>query len=275
MKVHYKNAFTLVELLVVIAIVGLLSSVAIVSLSSSRTKAKIAAGQHLSSTIQTTASDLLVGEWLFDNGNAADTSGNGNNGTITGATSVAGYNGKLAYRFTSGANYISLGSSSILNPAQFTISAWVKTANVTGSYNDIYSNTRDCCGVYNGIRFAIINSRLYGMIYNSSASYLGSNKTIPNNSDWMFVVFSYDGATQRLYIDGALDNSQAAALGVGQPASWGNYIGALANCPGGCGMDGTIDDVRIYSKAFEVADIQKLYAEERKAHPLASALSIN
>lgn len=50
------RAFTLIELLVVIAIIGILASVVLASLSSSRAKARIAAAQGTTRSIQTGAS---------------------------------------------------------------------------------------------------------------------------------------------------------------------------------------------------------------------------
>jgi len=51
MKKNIKKGFTLIELLVVIAIIGILATVVIASLSSSRTKSKVAAAQSTMSSI--------------------------------------------------------------------------------------------------------------------------------------------------------------------------------------------------------------------------------
>lgn len=54
MKNTYKKGFTLIELLVVIAIIGILASVVMVSLSSSREKANAAATKKVLSSFQRT-----------------------------------------------------------------------------------------------------------------------------------------------------------------------------------------------------------------------------
>jgi len=55
MTALYKRGFTLIELLVVIAIIGILASVVLASLGSSRAKARIAAAQGTMRSIQTGA----------------------------------------------------------------------------------------------------------------------------------------------------------------------------------------------------------------------------
>ena len=56
MSADYKRGFTLIELLVVIAIIGILASVVLASLGSSRAKARVAAAQGTMRSIQTGAS---------------------------------------------------------------------------------------------------------------------------------------------------------------------------------------------------------------------------
>lgn len=55
MTAMYKRGFTLIELLVVIAIIGILASVVLASLGSSRAKARIAAAQGTARSVQTGA----------------------------------------------------------------------------------------------------------------------------------------------------------------------------------------------------------------------------
>jgi prepilin-type N-terminal cleavage/methylation domain-containing protein len=55
MTAVYKRGFTLIELLVVIAIIGILASVVLASLGSSRAKARVAAAQGTMRSVQTGA----------------------------------------------------------------------------------------------------------------------------------------------------------------------------------------------------------------------------
>ena len=57
----FKNGFTLIELLVVIAIIGILSSVVMVSLSSTRERARVAALQSTLSSV-TTIANLCIND---------------------------------------------------------------------------------------------------------------------------------------------------------------------------------------------------------------------
>ena len=85
-----RKSFTLIELLVVIAIIGLLSSIVMVSVSKVREKAKRAAGLQAESSIFEGLGASAVGIWEFDEGSgsyANDSSGKGNDGTLTGDTS--------------------------------------------------------------------------------------------------------------------------------------------------------------------------------------------
>lgn len=83
----------------------------------------------------------LVGEWKLD-GNANDTSGNGNNGTsynITWIDSGMG-DGKKVASFNGFSSHIDIPYSNILEPsAEITISAWIKTnADYANTYAPIF-----------------------------------------------------------------------------------------------------------------------------------------
>ena len=69
----------------------------------------------------------LVGFWPF-NGNANDVSGNGNNGTVTGATLSADRKGmpNTSYAFSNDAHHIIINGLYQTSITNYTISAWFK-----------------------------------------------------------------------------------------------------------------------------------------------------
>ena len=75
----------------------------------------------------------LVGWWPF-NGNANDESGNGNNGTVNGATLTTDRFGNVnqAYGFDGNSQNIEVSNSSSLNPNELTISVWIYQWNDRG-----------------------------------------------------------------------------------------------------------------------------------------------
>jgi hypothetical protein len=77
----------------------------------------------------------LVGWWRFDEGSgsvATDSSGNGNKGTINGASWATGKYGD-ALSFDGASNYVSMSHNSVLSfgTGNFSAGAWIKTTDTT------------------------------------------------------------------------------------------------------------------------------------------------
>ncbi len=79
--------------------------------------------------ISTNEISNLIGHWALD-GNAIDSSGNGNNGSVVGATPTTDRfgNANRAYYFDGNLDRIEIPYSSVLNVRgdQITVSAWIK-----------------------------------------------------------------------------------------------------------------------------------------------------
>jgi len=267
-----RRAFTLVELLVVISIIGLLSTIAIVNLSSSRAKAKIAAGQHFSSSINNLISDQLVGEWLF-NGSAADTSGKGNNGTLVGGpVAGSGYDGGGAYVLDGSSQYINVPSipGSIFTNTSFTWSAWVK-----GSTNGV-TNYMPTIGFASGSWFRLGFRQIAGVwefdqILDGTHSNTIKCGPAVSSTEWVFLAVSAQyGGNVSCYQNGTLGGASAYVNDVtsGAPFGMGHCVGdAWASY-----IQGTIDDVRLYSTAATAMTVQKYFAEGLTSHPQSLAV---
>jgi hypothetical protein len=84
---------------------------------------------------------------------------------------------------------------------------------------------------------------------------------LPPPGEWHLFVHTYDGATQRAYIDGEFVGSNPIDKAFHAP-NRSLYLGWTA-CEGYAhrGMDGWLDDVRIYNRALNQSEIQDLYHE--------------
>ncbi|MFZ0034086.1 MAG: LamG-like jellyroll fold domain-containing protein [Sedimentisphaerales bacterium] len=86
-------------------------------------------------------------------------------------------------------------------------------------------------------------------------SQLYSNKNSWNANEWYHITCTWDGTTQAVYVNGALDKSQGQTYSGG----WGTtYIGGVSGTPS-YSFNGVIDDVRVYNKALSAEEIWQLY----------------
>jgi prepilin-type N-terminal cleavage/methylation domain-containing protein len=229
-----RRAFTLVELLVVISIIGLLSTIAIVSLNGSRDKARIASGKSFEQSINQKLGDRLEGEWFLDSvtgGVATDTSGNGRTGTAVNATLVPGVFGN-AYSF-SATGYVDVGPISI-NP-DITVSAWIYPT------------------ISNQLGFIVgklpVNSQWELFLENGYIRWRGGATVLntascpePTPNAWHHVVGTQSGGQAAIYVDG-----KQCVTGANLPIANGNGNVQIGTFSGSYNFTGIIDQVRIYS----------------------------
>ena len=275
-----QKAFTLIELLVVIAVIGLLASMVLVNVTSSRDSARVAKSLEFSQSLHNRLGVDAVGVWDFDEGSgttARDGSGFGNNGIIPGAAyncndtphKVVGRgDGKCSLSFD-GNDYITALDSVTLDPqAAITISAWIKTGNnYAGTNGYITRKGSEASGVAD-YGFSVSGSPGYLKFdfYNAGwkAGVLDNFKAVTYNK-WHFVVVTYNKTNYTYYIDGAVGRSVAntnAMVATSQNLYIGNDLTAYY-------FNGLIDEVRVYTMALTVGQIQQLYAEGFLHHQLA------
>ncbi len=211
-------------------------------------------------------SNGLVGYWPF-NGNANDESGNGNHGTVNGATLTADRNGNTnsAYSFDGVNDNIIIASDEILNvgTSDFSISIFFRSENLT---NACLIGKRSY-SLGNGYSIFLQNNALYGQLIdeNSASQSPGCNFNTTENQ-WHHYVVTFDRDNNQLaYMDGIfcdyvgiLDesgnivNETDLFIGFFQPP--GN------DCWTGCYFfNGQLDDIAIYNRALTQEEITALY----------------
>jgi hypothetical protein len=212
----------------------------------------------------------LIGHWSLDEGpghtTSADSSGNGNTATLSGATWTTGYSGD-AVAGDGSSTYVSanLGSYFGTNSA-LTASAWVyATATTNGPVFGVTSIPAG--GGWNMPFLSIAGATAYGWLWgvpgtDDTSSPLAA--TVSLNA-WHFLAITYapSGAsgTENFYVDGALAGTAAGAY---QPSGmvdrWTTTIpGAKPTAVTNSFLNGQVDEVRAYSRALSASEISILY----------------
>ena len=274
------RSFTLIELLVVIAVIGLISSIVLVSMKGTTTKAKIAKALDFSQSVNHALGAYAVGIWNFDDpddpSQALDASGYGNHGAINGAvyTSdtphavVGAGQGKYALSFDGTSDYVNAGAGSSLNfgTGDYTLAFWFKWTGpgiyggfaMKGAHWGAHGNPFVFWGRPNGMNVGVSGGGVLGE--------MGFN-TGGEDRRWHHFVLTRNSETITVYTDTRYLNSMTiSGLGntdTGSPLLIGRGAGMIGE---NNFFKGLIDEVRIYSWALTTAEIQKHYAEGLKKY---------
>ncbi len=217
----------------------------------------------LSGNVLADLNDGLVAYYPF-NGNAKDESGNGNDGTVNGATLTEDRfrKKKSAYEFNGNGNFIIIQNDLTLNPSTLTISVWVKISLATSTMDIVSKDGEGLERQYLITRNSQRKFRAHiGMKNNNFYHYDGQTTTVLDK--WYHIVQTYDGSLLKLYVNGQYEypsynnsanngttsSTQPLRIGGGAPSEYSQYW-----------FNGIIDDVRIYNRALSESEIQQLYA---------------
>jgi hypothetical protein len=209
----------------------------------------------------------LVGWWPF-NGNANDESGNGNNGTVNGATLTADRfgNANKAYSFDGSSDNINVNSNTSLNISfgqSITVSCWLKhdltATNINKYFISKYSglsNTGEAFAIGTGLQGNGYTWHQIAAGVNNGREIQGQ-KTM-NDGQWHFVTSVLDmGNTTKLYVDGILDSTVLFPLSGSIINSINLYFGCNSNSM--YFYKGNLDDIAIWNRALTQQEITDLY----------------
>jgi len=198
----------------------------------------------------------LVAFYALD-GNANDSSGKGNNGTVNGtALWVPGMTNQ-ALQFNGTSTYVDCGSGASLNLTEgVTITAWIKM-DFTAGDRKIAGNQDGTTG---GYKFGIYSSNMAEFEIRTSANASTLNRTAPGGTAlqqgaWYHVAGVYSkGQYIRTYVYGNLDRELVTTALLGSSA--GTF--KLGREPFGTGASywlGPMDDVAVYNRALSPEEI--------------------
>ncbi len=204
-------------------------------------------------------------------GNAVDSSGNGNNGTVNGASLTTDRFGSAnsAYYFNGTGNFISVTNKTLTLSGSFTVSCWVKLNNLTPSYFDeaIFSqwDDRKATKFLIGYRNDNTQSQSGFSFYKYGANAVGYNNYQTNwtaTTAWNQIVATYElGFVSKIYINGSMVYSTASVpAALSNPSSTVTpiEIGHAHGQYGDLWFNGYIDDIRVHNRILSDSEISYL-----------------
>jgi PKD repeat protein len=198
----------------------------------------------------------LVAAYGFEEGTGtgvSDRSGKGNNGVASSATWIATGRFGKALSFNGASSWVTVADSPSLDPTNgMTLEAWVYPTASTPGWATAIMKEQAGGESYSLYANSDSDQPTTGVFTGGAIRALNAGTAVPPNA-WTHLAATYDGATQRLYINGVQVASRAqtgaiatssSPLRIGGNSVWGEFF------------KGYIDEVRIYSRALGTAEIQ-------------------
>ena len=223
--------------------------------------------------------------WWPGQGNANDIIG-GNNGTPVG--SVGYTNGEVGEAFSfDGTDFLVVSNQPALNPTNaLTVECWAYTRghSVPQTWTQqLLTKDSDC----NGTRQFVLeigdsqtqsgSPDFRGAIWVPAGVVIVDGATVVQTNSWYHVAVTYDGATLKLYVNGALDGQLAAS---GPILTFPEPVRIGGGGDNGCqayNLNGLLDEPTIYNRALssnEIAAIYKAGSAGKCTAPAETVLSM-
>ena len=209
-------------------------------------------------TVSLTVSAPLRGWWQFEN-NANDSSTFGNTGTLVGTPTFAtGQTGQaISLNGTSQWASVPDDDTSLDLTTGMTLAAWIRPTDAAPDTQDLIKKADTTGTTVNGYELSLaVSGKVFVRLNNNVATRVDSTSDYPlNNTAWMHVAATFDGATIRLYINGVQQGSVASTtpitvntlpLAIGAQSDNSRWFGGL------------MDDARVYATALSASQIAAL-----------------
>ena len=220
----------------------------------------------------------LVGLWHFD-GDADDSSGNGNHGTAVNNVTYSGGVFGQALQLDGESAFVQIPDAPSLNPTDaITIQAWYSGPAFRGAGNNALidkgaaSHVAPYYQYHLGITGKDYRSTLTGNEPGIHFSTGGTLRSLTTNSAqlqlgiWHHLVFTYNGARAAFYVDGVPvlgGNITGPLPGFGDPSfNTDLFIGTWANLQSSSDnfLPGFVDEVAIWSRSLSESEVFELFS---------------
>ncbi len=220
--------------------------------------------------------DSVVGYWKLDGGQAIDYSGNGNHGTVNGATAGDGAFGEAdgALVFDGDDDGVEFGSGL---PAfdRLALMAWIRPVELLSLEHGaaiVAQNSIASPGFALYLRpgSAAVSPAAVELVVNSAEGKSATVSSLPvPGTKWTHVAATYDGTVTQIYVNGRLSTGDSTLFedfqgGPILESSAPPYVGKCANCTSMSPdpdffFDGSIDEVLIFNRALSPDEIETYY----------------
>ena len=209
----------------------------------------------------------LVGWWKLDEGSgtlAADSSGNGNDGTLNGPVEwVDGHDGK-ALSFNGPYNYVLVQDSPSLDMTDaITIAAWINP-NWTGNNRILQKSSGGGDNQYR-----LLKEWGDNMVFHLPG--LSPDRLefpgLPPIGEWTHLAGVYDGSRMIVYYNGEIAGEQDSSGDLGTSDGTLTIGTKHETAPAGDEYHGMLDDIRIYNRGLSQSEIRKLGGNPRASKP--------
>ena len=205
---------------------------------------------------QTVLADNPLAYWRFEESSgtqALDSSGNARHGTYQGGValgSAGALSGSLALSLDGIDDQVAVPASSALSPTRISVEAWVKSKTATWDDYGYFVSKRNSYVLHPNQGSTVVDFVVWVAGTPRTARFTPPGGF--NITQWHHYLGTYDGAQVRLYVDGLLSASFAAAgnvaadsgpLAIGRDEEWTRFGAAF------------IDEVAIYGLALSDARV--------------------
>jgi peptidoglycan hydrolase-like protein with peptidoglycan-binding domain len=209
----------------------------------------------------------LLGHWTFEEGSGgttADSSGNNHTGTLNnGPTWQTGRVGTGALQFDGTDDSLTLATPSTLDSNTYTISFWINGS--SGFSGTVFRLSNSSSDTANRSKYEIRTTPSIIIFRTGDGSSVADDDTFNTTltaGSWWHIVCTLDGSNvKNCYRNASLISTQTNNVDITLNIPTVSFIGTNRTTinPLYNWFEGLIDDVRVYSRALSLADIQELY----------------